>query len=114
MHYAITIKDGIITDLHTCGVPFTLANLDARVYMGQTFQTVPGPGEIRAGQPVAAYTPDWMLRPLIDRIKDGLADVPAGYELVNGELVATAPTETPIDNTPSTAELLGILLGGAL
>lgn len=115
MHYAITIKDGLITDLHRCSMPFTLDNLDADTYGGQDFVILPDPGEITAGQPVAAYNTDWTLRPLIDRINEGLAAVPEGYKLVDGQLIAEVPTpESEQQDIPSAAELMGILLGGAL
>lgn len=116
LYYALTIKDGFVTGVHESGTPFTSQTFaNSPEYAGQEVRQLEEKFEYETGQPLASYNEDGTLRPLIDRINEGLAEVPDGHAIIDGELVAeehTPETEQQADITTST--LLNILLGGAL
>lgn len=96
LFYAMTVRDGVITGVHESAqeiAPDIFADNaefggDAVVQLGQEKK------EYAAGYKLAEYDEDGKLRPILDRINDGLTPVPEGYELVDGELVEiTAPAE---------------------
>lgn len=114
MYHAITILDGRITARLESDVPITADLLNGGRLAGHGIQEISAESQYEEGYQVAEYTPDGTLRPLLERINDGLAVVPDGYSLVNGQLVANQPTDAPPDNIPSATDLLNILLGGAI
>lgn len=104
MYHAITIKNGRITGRHESTGPIT----------GETF-AVNGPfhgHEVREIAPEAAYESGFLLteydqlgqlRPLLDRIHEGLREVPEGFEVLEGKLVAV---EAPAKEAPETVRVL--------
>lgn len=109
MYYAITIDaDGRITGRHESTMALTAEIFAGGAFDGQEVRAVDAATEYAEGQPLAAYDPAGMLRPIIDRIKEGLTEVPQGFELVGDELVElSAPaTEAP----PTLAQLVEKLM----
>lgn len=95
MYYVITVKDGLVTGRHestTAITADTFATSD--IFAGNIVQEIEPDSEYRAGFQLAEFDAQGKLRPLIDRINEGLAEVPAGFELIDGELVETLVTET--------------------
>lgn len=94
MYHAITIKDGRITGRHQSIAEITTDTFaQSPAFAGHQVQAVDAATEYAEGQLMAAYDPAGILRPLIDRINEGLAQVPDGYELIDGQLVETALPE---------------------
>jgi hypothetical protein len=98
MYYALTINaDQIITGVHESASPIAETTFAENPELAEdTVLPIDEPNEYQAGQPMAAYT-DGVLRPLIDRINEGLASVPEGVELIDGELVKT---DVPVEEAP--------------
>ena len=101
MYYAITIDaDGMITDKHSSMTPITVETfINSSDYSGQEVREVSQESEYYRGFHLAEFDDDGMLRPLIDRVNDGLTPIPEGYELIDGELVAA---NLPVEETPMT------------
>jgi hypothetical protein len=96
MYYALTTKDGIITGVHESEMPITGKTFDKNPELtGQEVLPFTS-GEYREGHSLAEYT-DGKLRPLLDRISEGLANIPEGFELIDGELVKT---DVPVEEAP--------------
>lgn len=94
MYYVITVKDGVITGRHHSTMPITADTFaTSSVFAGHTVQGIDPRTEYTAGFMLAEYTAEGALRPLVDRINDGLAKVPDGFELIDGELVQTQVPE---------------------
>lgn len=94
MYYAITIDhDGRITGRHESVVELTADVFADGIFAGQEVRAVAQGTEYRAGYLLAEYDADGALRPLIDRINDGLTAVPDAWELIDGELVLTEVPE---------------------
>lgn len=89
--------DGRIAAVLESDQDITPELMAATPYAGLNIRAIEHLAEYSEGRNVAEYTEDGTLRPLIDRIQDGLCPVPEGYELVEGELVPVNPTpeETP-------------------
>lgn len=95
MYYAITIDgDGRITGRHESVVELTAAIFAGGAFDGQELMPVTQAQEYRAGHLLAEFDADGKLRPLIDRILEGLTEVPEGYEVIDGDLVQTQVPET--------------------
>lgn len=93
MYYAITVKDNAITGVHESIVPITETTFAKSPFTSDhTVIPLTDPAEYQSGQDIRSYT-DGVLRPLIDRINDGLSDIPNGYELIDGELIKTQVLE---------------------
>lgn len=94
MHYAITIdNNGRITGRHESTMALTAEVFAGGAFDGQEVRAVTADKAYRAGYLMAEYDAEGALRPLIDRIKEGLAEVPQGFELVGDELVETMVPE---------------------
>ena len=107
MYYAITIKDGIITGVHESEKPITDKTFALNPKLaGQKVMPFTS-GGYREGHALAEYT-DGKLRPLMDRIAEGLAEIPEGFELIDGELVKR---DVPAEEAPP--KLLDLLSAAA-
>lgn len=94
MYYAITIdSSGRITGRHESAVELTADVFSGGAFAGQDVVPVAQGTQYQAGYLLAEYDQDGHLRPLIDRILEGLTPVPDGYELIDGELVQTQVPE---------------------
>lgn len=94
LYHALSIKDNIITGVFDSDKPITEDVLSGNpAFSGHEIIQIKDKSEYQTGQSILAYTPNGTLRPLIDRVQDGLAEVPSGYELIDGELVAIQVTE---------------------
>lgn len=94
MYYAITIDNsGRITGRHESAVELNAEIFAHGAYAGQEVRPVTQAQEYRAGFLMAEYDDGGKLRPLVDRILEGLTEVPDGYELIDGELVQTQGPE---------------------
>ena len=107
MYYAITIKNGVITGVHESEKPITDKTFALNPELaGQ--EVVPfKDGEYQEGHWLAEYT-DGKLRQLIDRINEGLTDIPEGFELIDGELIKR---DVPVEEAPP--KLLDLLTAAA-
>jgi hypothetical protein len=96
MYHALTIKENIITGVHESEMPITDKTFAKNPELtGQEVLPFTS-GEYREGHALAEYT-DGKLRPLVDRISEGLANIPEGFELIDGELVKT---DVPVEEAP--------------
>lgn len=96
MFYAITITDGgLITGRHESGTPIS-AEVFAHnpSYAGQRVREIAADDAFTAGHWLGEYDDNNRLKPLVERINDGYAQVPNGFELIDGELVAANMPET--------------------
>lgn len=74
--------------------PVTPELLAATDYAGMEIRSIDHVAEYTSGHKLAEYTEDGKLRPILERVLEGLCPVPDGYELVDGELVEkSAPPE---------------------
>ena len=96
MYYALTVKDGIITGVHESESLITDKTFENNPNLvGQEVMSFKD-AEYSEGHKLAEYT-DGILRPLLDRINEGLTDIPEGFELIDGEL---ANLDVPIEDAP--------------
>lgn len=94
MNYAITIDaNGRITGRHESTAPLTTETFAAGPYAGQEVRAITQANAYQAGLLMAEYDDQGQLRPLLDRINEGLTPVPSGWELIDGELVETTVPE---------------------
>ncbi len=84
MYYVITVKDGIITGQHESLQPITKETFINTVYEGHEIINVQENVNVQYGISVASYTSDWKLKPLSQRVEEGLVEVPEG-KIVDGE-----------------------------
>lgn len=98
MYYAITIMaDGLITDRHESMRVITADMFaESEYYAGQEVVEINHEDEYQGGHWLDEYVGGKIL-PLVDRIIMGRAEVPPGYEMINGELVAV---EKPVEEQP--------------
>ena len=98
MYYAITIMDdGLITDRHESMRVITADMFaESEYYAGQEVVEINHEDEYQGGHWLDEYVAGKLL-PLIDRIIMGRAEVPSGYEMIDGELVAV---EKPVEEQP--------------
>lgn len=98
LHYVLTLQGTRITGVHENALPFPEDFFEnSAVYAQDEIRAIPDRADYVRGEDIRAYTADGQLRPLVDRILEGLADVPPGYELIDGELVLT---EVPEQDAP--------------
>lgn len=88
--------DGTILSVLDSEKKITPELLTKTPYSGKDIRAIET-GEYASGHKLAEYTPDGKLRPILDRVKEGLCEPPLGYQLLDGELVPSNPTpkETP-------------------
>ena len=98
MYYAITIMaDGLITDRHESMRVITADMFaESEYYAGQEVVEIAPEDEYQGGHWLDEYVGGKIL-PLVDRIIMGRAEVPPGYEMIDGELVAV---EMPVEDHP--------------
>ncbi len=86
MYYSLTIRNGIITGVHTATEPIEQGHFERSPKYADDTVVPFGTGEYAQGHHLDEYA-DGILRPIVDRIADGLAAVPDGFELIDGELI---------------------------
>lgn len=102
MYEVITVKDGRITGRHESTVEITAQTFaNSPMYAGHEVMPVPEGADYREDFLLAEYTAEGVLRPLIDRILEGLTEVPDGYEVIDGDLVQTQVPETEAEAPPT-------------
>ena len=79
----ITELDGVITGYHSGSIK---ANFAGTPYDGHNRIPVPKGSKIRVGDRITFYDKNWVRKPNITLIKEGLLSVPAGYLLEGDEL----------------------------
>lgn len=103
MFYAITVKDNIITGVHESEMPITettfVKNSDLSAHDVMLVKNV---AEYQRGYKLNEYT-DGILRPIVDRINEGLVDIPDGYELIDNELVKR---NVPVEEAPQSLQMI--------
>ena len=93
MYYALTIRGDLITGVHSSTTPFTPDQFERNPKLANDIVMPFEKGEYKAGHSMREYDGGKLL-PLIDRIKAGLANIPPGHELIDGELIRQdAPAE---------------------
>lgn len=99
LYFAITVnQDGVVTGMHTCSNPMEQGFFaGSEEFSGDTVIPVDEMKTGILGLPLAALNEDYTPKPLVDRILDGFASVPAGHELIDGQLIKT---EAPIEAQP--------------
>ena len=108
MYYALTIKGGIITGVHESEKPIADKTFALNPKLaGQEVIPLKDTAEYQSGRRLTEYN-DGILRPLLDRIAEGLADIPEGFELIDDELVKR---DVPIEEAPP--KLLDLLSAAA-
>ncbi len=85
MYYAITVKDGIITGQHESLTPIESFPQESR-FAGHEIIDVPEGIDVEYGLPLASYNADWTLKPLSQRVSEGLVNIPEEYELDGEEI----------------------------
>lgn len=105
MNYAITIDhSGRITARHeSISVISEETFSNSPTFAGQEVRPISETSEYAAGFLLAEFDAQGNLRPLIDRITEGLAEVPPDMELINGELV---PKDVTPEEAPTTMRQL--------
>lgn len=93
MYYAITIKDGLITGRHENTEQITEKTFSSGVFAGQKVMEIKPDTQYESGFLLAEFDKAGKLRPIVDRIQEGLTPMPAGYEITEGELVKTQVPE---------------------
>lgn len=94
MNYALTVRGTTITGVHEGIRPFTQDTFAKNPRLaGDEVRLIEDPAEYAPGTDLREYDANGMLRPLVDRILEGYAQVPPGYELIEGELVRTQEAE---------------------
>ena len=108
MYYALTIKSGIITGVHESEKPIADKTFGNNPELaGQEVIPLKDTAEYQSGRRLTEYN-DGILRPLLDRIVEGLADIPEGFELIDNELVKR---DVPVEDAPP--KLLDMLSAAA-
>ena len=98
IYNALTIKDNIITGVHTATKPIEQGHFERSPKYADDTVVPFGAGEYAQGHHLDEYA-DGILRPIVDRIVDGLAAVPDGFELIDGELIKR---DIPVEDAPPT------------
>ncbi len=95
LHRALIIDaDTLIRAVLESDKPVTPELLATTDYAGMEIRAIDHVAEYTSGHKLAEYTKDGKLRPILERVLEGLCPVPDGYELVDGELVEkSAPPE---------------------
>ena len=90
MYYALTVDGSVITGVHESLEEITQGHFAAHPGL-VSHQIIPldDPAEYTTGMDIRCFNEDGTLKPLVWRIGNGYTEVPHGYELVDGELVAS-------------------------
>lgn len=96
MHYALTIRDDIITGVHSSTAPFKNGHFSLNPRLANDKVVLFESGDYKSGHNIREYA-EGKLLPLVDRIKAGFANIPIGYELIDEELVKS---NTPVEEQP--------------
>ena len=96
MYYALTIRDNIITGVHSSTNPMKQGHFERNPKLADDLVVPYEYGEYVSGRDIREYV-DGNLRPLVDRILDGLASVPNGYEMIDNQLIKV---DAPIEEQP--------------
>ncbi len=97
LYYAITVANGIITGRHESAQPIAPETFAAsRIFAEHDVFDVPEDADIIDGLPLASYNDDWTLKPLSQRVAEGLVTVDAGYVL-DGEEIRPMTAQERID-----------------
>lgn len=96
IYYALTIRDNIITCVHSSTKPMKQGHFERNPKLADDLVVPYEYGEYVSGHDIREYE-NGKLRPLVDRILDGLASVPNGYEVIDGQLVKI---DAPIEEQP--------------
>ena len=97
MYYALTVNAyQIITGVHESVAPILTDTFAANPELADDTVVPFESGEYAQGYHLDEYA-DGVLRPLVDRIADGLAAVPDGFELIDGELIKR---DVPVEDAP--------------
>ena len=93
MYYALTIRDDVITGVHSSTAPFKKDHFGLNPKFANDKIVLFESGEYKSGHNIREYDGGKLL-PLVDRIKAGFANIPIGYELIDEELVkSNVPVE---------------------
>lgn len=105
IYYAITIKDNVITGVHESALPIGAETFAGNPWLREhEVRAIESGTDYQAGRHLAEYA-GGKLRPLTERIKEGLAEVPPNHELIGGELVKTdAPPDE--EKNPGVARMI--------
>lgn len=96
IYYALTIRDNIITGVHSSTKPMKQGHFERNPKLADDIVVPYECGEYASGHDIREYE-NGKLRPLVDRILDGLASVPNGYEMVDNQLIKV---DAPIAEQP--------------
>lgn len=96
MYYALTLRGDLITGVHSSAIPFAPDQFERNPKLANDVVVPFESGEYKTGRDIREYE-NGNLRPLVDRILDGLASVPNGYEVIDGQLVKI---DAPIEKQP--------------
>ena len=96
MYYALTLRGDIITGVHSGTRPFVPDQFERNPKLSNDVVIPFESGEYKTGRDIREYV-GGKLRPLADRILNGLASVPSGYEMIDGQLVKI---DAPIEEQP--------------
>ncbi len=97
MYYAITVANGIITGRHESAMLMTAETFSAsKAFAHHDVISIPENVNITEGLPLASYNNDWTLKPLSQRVAEGLVTVEQGYTL-DGEEIRPLTQQERID-----------------
>ena len=90
MYYALTVSSNIITGVHESLRMIEQGHFAAHPGLA-SHQIIPldDPAEYAIGIDIRCFNEDGTLKPLVWRIENEYAEIPHGYEIVDGELVAS-------------------------
>jgi hypothetical protein len=112
--FVITVDGGLITGIHESRDIITEDTFRGTIYDGQTVIEIPEEkaASIASGKYLGEYDSNWNLKPLAQRVSEGLVVVPIGY-IVDGddirpmtpeERIAAGLDEPPYEPTPEELE----------
>ncbi len=99
MYYAVTTDRGRITGVHESSFPITSGTFaESPLLAGQEVIPVDDVQRIRIeeGRYIDEYTEDWILKPLQQRVDEGIIVVPEGY-VIDGEEIRAMTLQERID-----------------
>ncbi|MGE5494625.1 MAG: hypothetical protein ACM3S4_04920 [Burkholderiales bacterium] len=96
--FAITVDGGLITGVHESQEIITEETFKGTLYEGQAVIEVPEDkaANISSGKYLGEYDAAWNLRPLAQRVAEGLVVIPADH-VVDGEEIREMTTKEKID-----------------
>lgn len=96
IYYAITVNaQDIVTGVHECLTPFSAKHFERSPdFASDRIIDIPNDITGIVGLPLAALNEDYTPKPIVWLIENGYAECPAGFELIDGELIRQdAPAE---------------------